>query len=684
MVFRLKQPIGRTIRRGLGRIDAPIFLCGLVLILAALLLFAWYPAFLRVLDLRLYDTFLKWHHTRQLTHRVCIVEIDAPSLSAFGQWPWPRYRLADLVERIREAGAKTIALDIILAEPDRTSLDRIKSEIVRDYGIQVDWTGIPTHLLDHDRAFADSIRENRVILSYKFFAEASEDAEKVSMLHPVNVAVINQTGAGKAPSALYQGEDVLSNIDTLMSAARSSGFINAVADADGIIRRVPLLMALEGSYYPSLAFASLLQYAGISQAIVTTGRNGILNVRMGGIVIPTDGRGNLLVHYRGKRRTFQTVSAADILKGDAAVPLLKDKIVLIGASVEGLADIRTTPFDRFSLGVEIHASIIDNILQQDFIAVPPWSRGLAILAIIGFGLIATVLLSCANAGWSAATLGTCLLLVLSGSGYLYAQRGLYISPLFPLLTIGAVFTVLTALKFRIEERRVKERNRELAVTQHATIRSLVSLAETRDNDTGGHIRRTQRYVRVLATSLKEHPKFEDFLDDETIDLLYMSAPLHDAGKVGIPDSILLKPGKLDEAEFERMKDHTVLGGDAIRLAEADLGKRSFLRFAREIAYSHQEKWDGSGYPSGLRGEDIPISARLMAIADVYDALISRRVYKKPYPHHVAVNAVAMSKGSHFDPDMIDAFLTVKDEFRRIALELADTEEQRMVLLQDGP
>ena len=227
------------------------------------------------------------------------------------------------------------------------------------------------------------------------------------------------------------------------------------------------------------------------------------------------------------------------------------------------------------------------------------------------------------------------------------------------------------------ERRVEERTRELALVRDLTIFSLASLAETRDNETGNHIRRTQTYVRELALALRDHPRFRADLDDATIDLLYKSAPLHDIGKVGVPDAILLKPGRLTPEEFEVMKQHAEFGRAAIATAEARIGSgngNSFLRYAREIAYTHHEKWDGSGYPRGLAGDAIPLSGRLMAVADVYDALICRRIYKPAYSHDTAVDIITQGRGTHFDPDIVDAFLTLADRFRDIAAEFADPEE----------
>jgi putative two-component system response regulator len=221
---------------------------------------------------------------------------------------------------------------------------------------------------------------------------------------------------------------------------------------------------------------------------------------------------------------------------------------------------------------------------------------------------------------------------------------------------------------------VNRRTRELAAIQDVTILAMASLAETRDNETGNHIRRTQHYVKALALALKDHPRFRSQLDDHVIGMLYKSAPLHDIGKIGIPDRILLKPGRFEPHEFEVMKTHTTLGRDAIQHAEDQLGMPvEFLKYAKEIAYGHQEKWDGSGYPQGLAGEAIPMSARIMAVADVYDALISRRVYKDGMPHAKAVDIMREGRGTHFDPDVLDAFMGLLDEFQRIARTFADSD-----------
>ena len=222
---------------------------------------------------------------------------------------------------------------------------------------------------------------------------------------------------------------------------------------------------------------------------------------------------------------------------------------------------------------------------------------------------------------------------------------------------------------------VAARTNELTNLQEMTVLALASLAETRDTETGNHLRRTQHYLRALGEHLKIHPGFGEALEGDMVNILFKCAPLHDIGKVGIPDRILLKNGAYTPEEFEIMKTHPTLGRDAIVKAQEISGQRmDFFEIAKEIVYSHHEKWDGSGYPQGLVGTQIPVSARLMALADVYDALISRRIYKGGMNHAQAVQIITEGRGTHFDPAVVDAFLAMESKFDAIANRFADTEQ----------
>lgn len=241
------------------------------------------------------------------------------------------------------------------------------------------------------------------------------------------------------------------------------------------------------------------------------------------------------------------------------------------------------------------------------------------------------------------------------------------------------------------EREVARRMSENLLVQDLSMRALACLAEARDTDTGHHILRTQAYVDILAHQLEHHERFADALADGRLDMVVKAAPLHDLGKVGIPDAILLKPGRLTPEEFEVMKTHAAIGADAISQAMRDAlaaaddnmaaqasGAFAFLQVAREIALSHHEKWDGSGYPAGLAGDTIPAAGRLMALADVFDALTCTRVYKKPMPIDQASQIITEGRGTHFDPDVVDAYLACRERFAEIATRFADSEAEKQV------
>jgi len=222
------------------------------------------------------------------------------------------------------------------------------------------------------------------------------------------------------------------------------------------------------------------------------------------------------------------------------------------------------------------------------------------------------------------------------------------------------------------EERVAERTRQVEVTQHVTVFSLAKLSESRDAETGDHLERIRSYARALALDMSRQPKFDGTINEAFVRALYHSCPLHDIGKVGIPDRILLKPGKLTFEEFEIMKTHTLIGGDTLRAADQEAGQNSFLTMGRDIAYFHHEKFDGSGYPYGRSGQDIPLAARITALADVYDALSSKRPYKEPFSHEKSKAIILEGRGSHFDPEVVDAFLRIEPEFLDIRAEFQGT------------
>lgn len=212
-------------------------------------------------------------------------------------------------------------------------------------------------------------------------------------------------------------------------------------------------------------------------------------------------------------------------------------------------------------------------------------------------------------------------------------------------------------------------------TRDVAIFALAKLAESRDTDTGAHLERVQYYCRALSQQMATLEKYREVIDPEFVRLMFQTSPLHDIGKVGIPDAVLLKPGRLDPHEFDLMKSHTTIAAKTLDAALSKFPGVSFLKMARDIAETHHEKYDGTGYPHGLKGEEIPLCGRIIALADVYDALISKRVYKQAFTHDTAKEMIIESRGKHFDPDVVDCFLAREDQFLNIRKRFSEGEDE---------
>lgn len=663
-----------------AKLNWPIFLSGLCITILLAFINIYKTDFFRFLDNKLYDTQLRsWGNQRggHATVNPVIVDIDEKSLAQFGQWPWPRYRVGLLLKKLHEMGVASVGLDMFFPEVDRTSLAVVQREVEREFAQKLDLGRIPATLMDNDAVLADVLSRGPHVLAYKFIFEGNDRSSGSWPHRPVNAAVISASasaGASRAAESLFRAKGAVYSIEKLARAAPSSGFFNVTPDIDGVLRRAPLLVEYRNGVYPSLALATVIQAKGTKQLFLKTAHGKLESIVLDGTSIPVDSQANLLIRFNGRRGSFTTFSARDVLLDRVPPGVLKGKIVLLGTSATALEDYRTTPQVTVLPGMEVHATIVDNILKKEFLARPDWVVGLELALLLLFGIISAFLM-----GWTRSILSLCLVVTCAvglwfASVWILRTQGIFISPLFPMMALGVNFSFLTFLKYRRESAELRSRNAELVAMQNFTIQCLAALTETRDSETGGHIIRSQHYVRILADHLAKLPKYSKLLNEETIDLLYKSAPLHDIGKVGVPDRILLKADRLTAEEFAEMKKHTIYGREAICRAERIYGRHiddSFLQFGKEMAYSHHEKWDGTGYPEGLAGESIPIFARIMAIADVYDALIRKRCYKPSFSHEEAVSIVTRSRGTHFDPDVVDAFMGVQEEFRKIAREYPD-------------
>jgi len=654
-----------------------IFLAGILVTLLMGAATIWKPVFFRFIEYKTYDTLVRsgrFSDAGSAPSNPVIVDIDEQSLARFGQWPWPRYQVGLLLKKVRDLGASSVGLDMVFPEHDRTSLNVVREAMLRRYGVTLNLAGVPANLTDNDTMLADVLARGPFVLGYSFLFEGKERGAEGCMLHPVPLAVIGREGASGVPGGLFRAEGAACSLGMLSRSAPASGFFNVIPDDDGVIRRVPLLISYQGRIYPSLALATVMRSAGADQLVVRTSPQGLEGIVLGKVRIPVDSNANLLVRFDGSGRHFTRIPAVDILLDRVSRTALAGKTVFVGSSAVGLEKLHATSLSPALPGAEIHAAVADNIMRGDFFSRPGWVPGLELALVLVCGIASALLLS-----WARSLLGLGFI-VFSGLGLWFAcgwvlhVQGVFVSPLFPLMTLGVNFALLTFIKYQREERTVTTRNKELVVMQNFTIQCLAALTETRDSETGRHIERCQHYVKTLSNHLASNPRFAAILDEETVDLLYRSASLHDIGKVGVPDRILLKPGRLTVDEYQEMKKHTLYGREAIERAEHLYGrdvKDSFLKFGKVIAYTHHEKWDGSGYPEGIAGEEIPLFGRIMAIADVYDALICRRRYKPSFSHEESVAIITRNKGTHFDPTLVEAFLEVSEEFRNIARHLPD-------------
>jgi adenylate cyclase len=416
------------------------------------LLYVFQPGFLHQLDLKLYDQLLRGRGTREPSGRVVIVDLDERSLAQYGQWPWPRYRVALLLGRLREAGAAVVGLDILLAEPDRTSPAVLQEELRRDLGLEVAFSGLPGELRDHDALLASVLGQGPYVLSL-YFDFLGNPAESDSPPPPLNLSVLRAGSREFAPTDLLSAKSMVPPLPCLSAACGTVGFFNTISDQDGIIRRVPLLIEHRGAVYPSLAVATLMKAAGGGSPVLKVGDGGPESLRIApSLTVPVDSHGRALVNFLGPARTFPSLSAADVLEGKFPGSL-QGAVVLVGTSVAGLRDNRTTPFGPDCPGVEIHATVIDNMLTGQFITIPDWAPGLEATMLWVTGLAATLCIAFFRPMHIVAPLLALAAGMWWGADRLLVREAIVVSPLYPYLALGLAFAGLSFLKLWGEERR---------------------------------------------------------------------------------------------------------------------------------------------------------------------------------------------------------------------------------------
>lgn len=639
-----------------------VILCGLAPTLVAATLCLSRPSFLAWLEWRTYDAMVRVAGAHPPSGRVVIIDVDERSLDAVGQWPWRRDVLGRLIGNLRALGAAAVALDIVFAESDR-------------YGEADN---------DPDTALADALRAGRVVLGYALTFDDRSGTPRKCAQHPLGLPVVH-SGNEFTGEPFFRATAAVCNLPSLVQAAGASGFLNAAPDPDGILRRVPLLVEFEGRIYPALALAAVsaatgargvaLRIANVNttRLMLSSASHGELEdpplpVARHDVNVPLDGKSNLLLRYRGVKRTFPYVSAVDVLSGQVDPDAFKDRVVFVGTSALGVREVVSTPLDTLFTGVEVQATVADNLLQQDFFRRPEYGVALETLIVLILGLTISLLTGRFGLVWGCVGVAACLAAIWSAAIWLLSGSGAFLSPLIPTIGLFSALVCMTGPQVVVERLRADRAGRDKATAQRVMVQALLSLVEIRDAETGRHSRRTQQYTRVLAQELATRPEFSDYLTPERIDLLSTLAPLHDIGKVGVPDRLLNKPGMLTDEELSEMRKHPEHGRDVILKTEREVGIRDDLTLsvAKDIVYTHHEKWDGSGYPQGLRGKEIPIAGRLIALVDVYDAALSRRAYQEPMQHEKVVEFILKGRGTHFDPAVVDAFAKVSPVLQQLS------------------
>ena len=579
---------------------------------------------------------------------VAIVAVDEASLAALGQWPWPRDVIGQLVTALHDAGAAAVAFDIIFSEPDRLG------------ALSPDAGG----LTSTDAELAAAFARAPVAAGFALTVESSPLSSAgtpcvVTPLEPIQ----HRQGDEDLLAQVFRGDGAVCSVPVLSRAAKATGVINAAPDADGVLRRLPLLARFNGHIYPTLALAAL-HVAARPELVLSPRRDGSLRLMVGRREITLDAQGALPLRLRGPGHSYPHIPAADVLAGRVAPGAFSGRIVFVGATALGVRDVATTAIDPRFPGVELHATVADMLLGGAVAARPEFADTLEMLSAVGAALLASLAVSAVGVGPGAALGVVTGLAAWFGARLLFATTGAVLSPVNLLAGLTAGTAVSAAWQLARAQRRADAEGLRRQQAQRLIVQTLTSLTATRDEDTGRHARRTQEYVRVLATSLARQRKYLRVLTPERIDLIATLAPLHDIGKVGISDAVLNKTGHLTDTEYAEMRTHADIGHDSLLEAEhlAGVYDNEVLTTAKEIVYTHHERWDGSGYPRGLKGDAIPLPGRLVAIVDVYDALVESRAYKPALAPDRALQLIVEGRGVHFDPDIVDAFVACFPRF----------------------
>ncbi len=612
-------------------------------------------------DLKIYDKISqKIHGYDEKKRNTTIIAIDEKSISRIGQWPWSRLLVAKLVENILSAKPASLGLDILFAERDRTSPVEIQKFYKDMFEKDIFISNLPSKLNDHDKILANVIKTNNVVF-------------------PIVATNMKTTSACDIKTNIdYDGSFTnfletnyfMCNTYILQNSVKNVGFINASLSHDGLLRKYSLAYIYHNKLVPSLSVSML---HSLDRTLNLTFEDTYLNQYTLNVLnrkIVSNESGEVLNYFYHPKQ-FHVISASDILSDNFDPKLISGKFVFLGATAVGLSDKYSILGEQIAPGIFAHASFIENFLSDQLV------YSLSKLKYIFYALSFVCVLFLTFLIYIKRYLFASLIFFAKSSiaflmSYIFYKHGLYLPIGFFITPLFISYVVMLLFLSFILTKREKELAFKLSHIRATITNSMMTMVESRDQETGHHIIRTREFAKMLAVYLHKNTEYRKILNQETIQAIYQATPLHDIGKVGIPDLVLKKPGKYDENDREIMNKHPQIGYNIVlNSLDESLKKDKFLQTTLNIIYTHHERWDGYGYPRGLEGENIPIEGRIVALVDVYDALTSKRCYKDAFSFEQSEQIILDGKGTHFDPIIVDAFMVLKDEFKQIVLKYQD-------------
>ncbi len=592
------------------------------------------------------------------TSNVVIVNIDNKSVNQIEQWPWSRVIYAQLIANINEMTPTTIGINMHFCHEDKASPVVMKKFYQKYFELNTTINNIPKELENNDRFLAKKLSESNSILSVRLFNSNKKTAAHCNSL---SYNILNMDGIKGFPKANY----LECNTQEFHQNNANFGFSMIPINGDRVAREIPLLRAYKDKNIPSFGLATLLSlnihdYDPIKRVLKFFDKSIFLK-----------SSNKLLLPYT--LSSSNVFSAIDVLRREVPVEAFHGKIVIVGSTVNSVNRYHQIYHGEKVCSSMIHASYIESLLNDTFLIQSSFYKKFNIALALIFSLLLYFLLRKRK---------YISMLVLTSSLFFASlfwlvikfKEGIYISIgylWFPLIFVCLI--LLVAIFFSKNKKEKEALKKDLVRSLHSSATSMALVANTHDQETGEHLIRTKKYVKLLAIQLYKKGLYPDLITPHQIELISEAAPLHDIGKVGISDNILKKPGKLTTDEFEIMKTHSKLGADIITQSLAYYEHNPLLEIAHNIALYHHERWDGKGYPKGLKEHEIPIEAQLMSIADVYDALISKRRYKEAFTYEKAESIIISERGKAFNPILVDIFIEQKEKFKSISLEWHEEE-----------